>query len=386
MGTRAGMTITAPAAVTAAGRLDTSRLTVGVEEEFLLLDPVTLRNVPAAGAVREAMPAEVREQSRPEFRHSMIEMVTPVCTGMDEVGEQLRRLRRAAATAATGNGAHLVAVGATPIAEPDRTVTADPRFQAILGHYGPIIDNPAVCGCHVHVGVPDRELAVQVCNHLRPWLPVVQALAVNSPFQAGRDTGHASWRAMQLDRWPALGPTPWFASAADMDRTVGLLVASGVMLDDSLVLWHARPSATYPTVEVRVADTLPAAGDTVLVAALIRALVATAIDDIAGGRCAPRVPGDLVRAAHWNAAHQGLDGTLLDLHCDRARPAWDVVGDLTGTVAAALSRAGDLTLVREGLARLRAEGSGASRQRREFARTGDLRAVLTGLAGRTANG
>jgi carboxylate-amine ligase len=373
-------------AVAAARSLGSSLLTVGVEEEFLLLDADSMVNVPAAEAVLKSLPPELRGQSRQEFRHSMIEMVTPVCTGLDEVRQQLRRLRRAAAHAADTNGALLVAVGATPIAEPCRIVTGNPRYQAILDHYGPVVDDPAVCGCHVHVGVPDRELAVQVCNHLRPWLPVVQALTVNSPFHAGRDTGHASWRAMQLDRWPALGPPPWFASAADFDRTVGLLVASGIMLDDSLILWHARPSATYPTVEVRVADVCPTVDDTVLLTGLVRALVTTAIDDIADGHTAPPIPDVLVRAAHWNSAHQGIDGTLLDVRHNRARPAWELVDELVGTVTTALSRYGDLPLVEAQLAKLRTDGTGTNRQRRQFERTGDLRAVLADLARQTANG
>ena len=360
--------------------------TLGVEEEFLLLDPAGGENVPAATAVLAGLPAGVREQSRLEFRHSMVEMVTGVCTSLAEAEEQLRQLRRAAAASARAAGARLVAVGATPVAEPRPAVSDNPRFRAIAEHYGPIVADPAVCGCHVHVGVADRGLAVQVSNHLRVWLPVVQALAANSPFFAGADSGQASWRSLQLERWPSLGPAPLFTSAAHYDDTVRLMVDSGVMLDASMVLWYARPSTTYPTVEVRVADVCPTVADTVLLAGVIRALVATAIDDIAGGLTAPGVPDGLLRAAHWNAAHRGLGGTLLDLRAGRARPAWDVVGDLIAAVRPALRRHDDLALVEAELARLRKEGTGADRQRRVYARTGDLRTVLTELAGWTVRG
>ena len=364
----------------------TGRLTVGVEEEFLLLDPETGRNVPAVGAVADALGDDVREYHRREFRHSMVEMVTPVCTTVPELHEHLLRHRRAAAQAAEKAGACLVAVGATPVGEPDRTVTDDPRYRAILGHYGPIVADPPVCGCHVHVGVPDRETAVQVGNHLRVWLPVVQAMSVNSPLHAGADTGHASWRAMQLDRWPTLGPAPWLESAADLDRTVALLVSSGMMLDERLVLWHARPSARYPTIEIRVADVCATADDTVLIAGLVRALVATALDDLAAGRPAPRVPGLAVRAAHWNAAHQGLGGTLLDPREGRPRPAWDLVDELVSTVRPALEQQGDQELTASLLARLRAGGTGAQRQRDVLKRTGSLPEVLADLGRRTVTG
>jgi glutamate---cysteine ligase / carboxylate-amine ligase len=360
--------------------------TLGVEEEFLLLDPETGENAQTAPAVLADLPAEVRERSRLEFRHSMVEMVTGVCSDLAEAGRQMRESRRAAAGAAERAGARLVAVGATPVAERRPTVTDNPRYQAIARHYGPIVADPAVCGCHVHVGVADRELAVQVSNHLRPWLPVLQALAVNSPFFAGVDTGTASWRAMQLDRWPSLGPAPFFASGQDYDETVRLMVDAGTMIDASLVLWHARPSTAYPTIEVRMADVGPTVADTLLLAGLVRALVATAVDDIAAGADAPAVPDGVLRAAHWNAAHRGLGGTLLDLRAGHARPAWDVVGDLVAVVRPALRRHGDLSLVDAELARLREQGTGADRQRRVHERTGDVRAVLAELAEWTVRG
>ena len=362
------------------------RMTLGVEEEFLLLDPVTGENAPAAEKVLAGLTDDDRGQSRLEVRHSMVEMVTGVCTGLDEVRGQLSGLRRAAAESAAATGAALVAVGATPVADPHRTVTDNPRFQAIGRHYGPIAHDPAVCGCHVHVGVPDRELAIQVCNHLRVWLPVVQALTVNSPLFEGADTGHASWRSIQLERWPSLGPSPLLASGEEYDRTVRTLVASGVMLDESMVLWYARPSATWPTVEVRVGDVCLTVDDTVLVAGLIRALVATAVEDVTAGVPAPGVPDYLLRAAHWNAAHGGLEGTLLDPVRGTARPAWELVGELVDRVTPALERHGDVAEVRTGLDRLRRDGTGADRQRRILRRTGDVRTVLTEVARLTVAG
>ncbi len=360
--------------------------TLGVEEEFLLLDPVTGVNVPAAEQVLAGLAADVRDRSRLEVRHSMVEMVTGVCTGLGELREQLGELRRAAAGSAAATGAALVAVGATPIADPRRAVTDNPRFRAIGRHYGPIAHDPAVCGCHVHVGVPDWELAVRVCDHLRGWLPVVQALTVNSPLFDGADTGHASWRSMQLERWPGLGPSPLLGSAAAYDRTVRTMVASGVMLDESMVLWYARPSARWPTVEVRVGDVCLTVDDTVLVAGLIRALVATAVEDVAAGVPAPEMPDHVIRAAHWNAAHRGLEATLLDPLRGVARPAWDLVEELVGTVTPALRHHGDLAGMRAGLDRLRRHGTGAARQRRILRRTGDLPATLAELARLTVDG
>ncbi|RIV40057.1 carboxylate-amine ligase [Micromonospora radicis] len=362
-------------------------LTLGVEEEFLLLDPATGESLPVAERVRAALTGAPRRQSRQEFRHSMLEMVTPVCTDLTRLREQLLALRRAAADAGRTAGARLVAVGATPVHDRHLSVPDEQRYHAMSRRFGPVAHDPAVCGCHVHVGVPGRELAVQVCNHLRPWLPVVQALTANSPLYDGRDTGHASWRSMQLERWPSIGPTPYFRSAADYDATVEELITAGIMLDASMVYWYARPSASYPTVEVRVGDVCPTVDDAVLVAALVRALVDTMIDRVRGGIPPARIRDCLVAAAHWRAAHEGLDGELVDLRGGGARPAWHLVDELLDTVAPALTRHGDLDLVVGQLDRLRRDGTGASRQRRIMAGTdGDVQAVLEHLITQTVAG
>lgn len=333
-----------------------------------------------AEQVLGALPPAARRQSSLEFRRSMVELVTPVCAGLDEVRDALTGLRHAATTAAERAGAHLVAVGATPVAEPQPAVADEPRYRAIVERYGPIALDAAVCGCHVHVGVADRELAVRVCNQLRVWLPTLQALTANSPFYAGTDTGYASWRCTQLERWPSLGPTPYFESAEDYDRTVDALIVSGVILDAAMVYWYARPSARYPTVEVRVADACPTVADAVLLAGLVRALVATAIDQLRHDAPEPPIRDCLLTAAHWHAAHDGLGGTLIDPRTGAARPAWDLVDELVTTVTPALRRHGDLVRVTAGLARLRRQGTGAARQRRLFQRAASLPELLNTLA------
>jgi carboxylate-amine ligase len=373
-----------PASAPGRAVADRRHLTLGVEEEFLLLDPATGVNTPVAERVIAALPDDLREQSHLELRTSMVEMVTSVCTDLSELREQVARHRRMAGAAAATAGARLVAVGATPVDDPQRDVPDRPRYRDMVRRYGPVALDPALCGCHVHVGVPDRELAVRVCNRLRVWLPVVQALTANSPFHAGADTGHASWRSVQLLRWPGVGPTPHFGSAADYDATVAALVTSGVMIDDAMVYWYARPSASYPTVEVRVGDVCPTTDDTVLVAALIRALVATMIDDERAGAPVEEVRDCVLSAAHWHAAREGLDGTLVDLRLGGVlRPAWEVVDELVATVSPALLRHGDIELVVTQLARLREHGAGATRQRRVYGRTGDINAVLADLARQT---
>ncbi|MCV7200908.1 YbdK family carboxylate-amine ligase, partial [Mycolicibacterium peregrinum] len=161
----------------------------------------------------------------------------------------------------------------TPHAFP---VTDAPRYRRIGAQFGMIAHEQGICGCHVHVRVPDRAAAIYVSNWLRPWLPSLLALSANSPLYRNADTGHASWRSVLWSRWPAAGPPPFFTSPEDFDRTVRLLVDAGVILDEDMVYWDVRPSADFPTVEVRVADVPATVAETVLLATLIRAAVMTA--------------------------------------------------------------------------------------------------------------
>nr|GID40907.1 putative glutamate--cysteine ligase 2 [Actinoplanes campanulatus] len=374
----AARTVTWPATATV--------LTVGVEEEFLLLDPATGANLPVADQVMAALPESLHRRSRREMRRSMIELVTGVCTGMRDVRAQLSAQRRATADIAEAAGARLVAVAATPVAEPDVGVPCEQRYQHLAEKYGPVAHDPAACGLHVHVGVPDRELAVQVCNHLQVWLPVIRALTSNSPLFLGADTGHASWRSVQLLRWPSIGPTPYFASARDYGRTVADLISSEMVLDEASIYWYARLSPTYPTVEIRVGDVCADVDDTVLVTALVRAAVATAITDIRAGLPASRPRDCVLDAANWRSARDGLSGDLIDLRLGRARPAWELVDEFFATVSPALLETGDLELVLDGLNRLRDIGDGATRQRAILHATGDIRTVLAALAAWTQGG
>lgn len=367
-------------------RAPRSALTLGVEEEFLLLHPDTAATMPVVDSVMAALPQPARACARREFRACQLELASPIATDLTQLRRQLRYLRSTAAAASRVVGARLVAIAATPLPDPDPPLSGDPRYAAMARRFGAITAEPGVCGCHVHVGLPDRELAVQVSNHLRLYLPTIQALAANSPLYAGRDSGYASWRCVQFARWPSAGPTPYLKSAEDYDQTIRQLIASGVMLDQAMVYWYARPSATYPTIEVRVADVCPTVDETVLLAGLTRGLVAHFIGEVRRGALAPPVAQRLVVAAHWRAARDGLDGQLVDLRALRLRPAWQLVDELVAMIRPELIRYRDWRTVAKGLARLRRCGNGAQRQRRLYRDGGQIEAVAAYLAEQTEAG
>jgi carboxylate-amine ligase len=233
---------------------------------------------------------------------------------------------------------------------------------------------------HVHVSIPDPESGVQVLNHLRPWLPILQAATVNSPFYGGQDTGYGSWRSVMWERWPTVGPTPYLESHEQYETLVADLVASGAMLDEGMLYWYARLAANYPTVEIRMGDVCPTLDDAMLLAALARALVATILRDVREGIPAPNVAHPLLMAAHWRAAHDGLEGMNIDMATREPRPAWRLMRQLFDYVRPQLERHGDLEMTTILLGRLRAKGTGAARQRAILARNGSVTDVVDWLA------
>lgn len=359
-------------------------MTVGVEEEFLLVDSASGGTAARAPSVlgRLRSPDGTGAGFHRELLSTQVESATPVCTGLDELRGRLADGRLALAAAARAEGLRLVASGTAVLPCPDPPAAEGERFTRITDRYAAVVRGYQCCGCHVHVGVPDRETGVAVVNHLAPWLPTLLALSANSPFQQGRDTGYASWRMVEQTRFPGSGITPFFRSAAEYDRRIERLVECGALVDERMTFWLARLSPRYPTVEVRVADVGGSVDDTVLQAALTRALVDHALAELAAGREAPPLNEQLCAAAVWSAARYGLDGQGVDLRREHPVPARELVAELLSVVRPFLEENGDLAEVRSALDRLDEEGTGAVRQRR--AADAGLRAVVDMLAEQTA--
>ncbi|MCV7419205.1 glutamate--cysteine ligase [Mycobacterium yunnanensis] len=366
------------------GRINTPEPpTFGVEEEFLLVDantgePAPLNRVVADHARTRGVELEL------ELTSCQVETTSEVAHTSADLRRELIRLRRGTADAATAAGARLLAVALPPTLPQHFPVTDKPRYAHIAERFGMIAHEQGISGCHVHVAVADRDVAVRVATRLRPWLPLLLALTANSAVYRNADTGHASWRSVLWARWPSAGPPPPFDSAAEYDAAVKEMLATGAMLDDGMVYWDVRPSANFPTVEVRVADVPATVADTVLFATLVRALVMTVL---AEDEPRPPIAPHVLKAAYWTAARYGLEGQLVDLPGDGAlRPAADLLHGLVEHVGPALAALGDDEMVRAEVDRVLATGNGATRQRRAWARRGDVADVVAEAATATVEG
>ncbi len=359
--------------------------TIGVEEEYQIVHPQTRELRPRAERIlaQEA----VGDNVTPELYLSQIEIGTPICHTLADVRGELTRLRREVVRAALRDGSRIAAAGTHPFSHwEDQLITPKARYVGIWQDYQQLAREHLIFGCHVHVGVKDRELAIQVINRVRPHLHTLLALAANSPFWLGNDTGYASFRTEVWRRWPMSGTPQVLASRADYDSLVEELVATESVTDASKIYWDVRPALHFETVEFRVTDVCLTIDEAVMVAGLTRALARTCFEHARRDAPFDHARPELLRAAKWRAARYGLDADLIDVEAKASAPAAEVIENFLGFLRPSLEAHGEWdeisALVRETVGR----GNGASRQRAAYAQANSLEDVVDFIAAETAKG
>lgn len=350
----------------------------GVEEEMLLVDPVT----GAAVALADEVTGGGEGAPGTELQRQQVETDTAPCVTLDALASQIRARRLAAAEAAERENCQVAALATSPPAVSPKT-TPDERYLRMAEEYALTAQEQLTCGCHVHVRIESEEEGVAVLDRIRPWLPTLLALTANSPFWQGHDTGYASYRYQVWGRWPSAGPAEPFGTPHTYHETVRAMIESGTLLDEGMVYYDARLSRNYPTVELRVADVCLPAEDAVLLAALARGLVETAVREWRAGEPPPVVRTELLRLASWRASRSGLSGELVHPATRRPVPADAAVRALLDHVTPALADLGDHEWAADLTAGLLSRGNGADLQRRTYEETGDLAAVVRAAVART---
>jgi carboxylate-amine ligase len=359
--------------------------TLGAEEEMLLLDGAT-------GQVALVAPELLRRLggapwAKHELMRFQLETITGVCTSLDELRAELAEHRVAAAGVAERLGSRLVASGTAPYGSPGLACLTDgPRYLELARRFAAIVAVSGTGGYHVHVGVASRELGVQVLARLRPWLPQLLALSVNSPIADGHDTGWASRRYPLQGRWPTARPPPVCACAADYDAEVVDVIQRGEALDERGVYFLARLSPRYPTVEVRIADVCLDIGTAVLLAGLARALVDTAAEEARRGAPVAVVPDSRIAAAALAAARHGLTGPGLDPWSGAVVAQRTLVDRVLAHTRAALERSGDAEEIGALLRALHERGPGEARQRAMWSGAASPAGFARALADATITG
>ncbi|MDB4948139.1 MAG: putative glutamate--cysteine ligase 2 [Gemmatimonadetes bacterium] len=341
--------------------------TVGVEEEYQLLDAATgeLRS-----RARWVIAGDWADELHPEMQQHTVEVQTRVCRGTECLRDDLARLRFQASVAAGAEGLRIASAGTHPFAaELGHAFTDEPAYRRIRREYRHLAETQGIYGMHVHVGVPRGRDRVKAMNVARLHLPLLLALTASSPFFQGTDTGYASYRTLVWRRWPRSGPPPRMADEAEMRGLVQWLTETGSIDAPGRIYWELRPHHVYPTLELRVADATPRLEDAVAAAALARAIVAGAVEGVLREPDAPPVTVSAMLAENgWRVSRDALGATLIDLDAPEPRtiPLRDALlrlADRVGPLAAELGD-GDLGGMLDGVLRR----GGAAERIREAAR------------------
>ncbi len=356
--------------------------TLGVEEEFHLVDPKTRQIAPDAERV---LSGAKTNRVEPELQKSQIETGTEVCETLDELRQELKRRRGEVAEAAGAVGRRIAASGTHPLSDWRSTQTFPKEAYVLVErNYQQLAREQVVCGCHVHVGFDDPEEAIEVMNRLRPWLPPILALSSNSPFWMGETTGYRSYRNRIWQRWPIAGIPGTFRNRLEYDTLVKTLLSTGSIDDPARIYWDVRASNKFNTLEVRIADACMDVDDSLLVAVLIRALCQTCHKQASDGAPADELRAELLQAAVWRAARYGVSNELLDVISERSLPAWEMLSKLLEFVGPVLESRGEWNEVSALMDQVRSRGTGASRQLKVYERTGRLEAVVDLVVAETA--
>ncbi len=361
--------------------------TIGVEEEYQIIDPDTRELSPCAEAILEDAQKTLGDEVQLEIHQSQIEVATIICHTLSDVRTQLARLRREVIAAAARHNKQIAASSSHPFSHwTNQQITPHERYSGLEHDYQQLAREQSIFGCHVHVGIEDRELAVQVMNHMRPWLTVLLALSCNSPFWWGTDTGYASYRTLVWSRWPFSGPPPIFSSLADRQSLITALVETGSVKEPTKIYWDMRLSERFDTIEVRIMDLFTTIDDAVMAAGLVRALVQTCYGKVLRDEPFPPVRHELLRAANWRAARYGLSGNLVDTVAERAISAEHMLQRFLDFLRPALDAEGDWEEVSTRVNCMLHYGTGAARQLAIYQHTRNMRDIVDFIVTETAKG
>ena len=369
--------------------------TIGIEEEYLLVDPKTrgLAIDPPATMFEECE-ARFKELVKPEFMKSQIEVATRVCKTVAEARNNLAWLRSTVADVAGKHGLAPIAASTHPFAEwHDQIHTDKERYNVLARDMQAVARRLLICGMHVHVGIDDDDLRIDLLNQVVYFLPHLLMLTTSSPFWRGHDTGLKSYRLAVFDELPRTGLPEHLTSFTEYERHVDVLVRAGLIPDATMLWWDVRPSATFPTIEMRITDVCPRIDDTVAVAALYMCILRMLYRLRRDNQRWRMYASMLVNENRWRAQRYGLDEGLVDFGKGKVVPAAELMEELielTAEDADALGCAAEVARCRD----IVADGTSAHRQLAAYAQATDggaapedaLKAVVDLLIEETAAG
>jgi len=351
--------------------------TIGIEEEYQTVDPVTrdLRSHIHAEIIEKGK-ILLQERVKAEMHQSVVEVGTSVCSNIKDAKDEVKKLRRDMIVLARENGLRLAAAATHPFADwRAQEIYPDERYQNIVEDMQLVARANLIFGLHVHIGVEDRETAIHMMNHARYFVPHILALSTNSPFWLGMNTGLKSYRCKVFDKFPRTNIPDYFPSYGEYENFIKLLIKTGCIDNAKKIWWDIRPHPFFNTIEFRICDIPMRVDETIALAALIQATVAKLYKLYSANQGFRLYRRALIMENKWRAARYGLHGKLIDFGKQTQVPVQELILEYLAFIDDVVDELGSREEI-EYVHKIMEMGSGADRQIRVFEETGDLKKVV----------
>ncbi len=356
--------------------MDPKMFTLGIEEEFQIVDPVTRDLKSHIEEILEEGKIILRENIKPEMHQSVVEVGTEICQTIQDARREVIKLRSTLSDLARKKNLCIAAAGTHPFARWDaQKITDQARYKEIVEDMQQVARANLIFGLHVHVGMPDRETAIQVMNTARYFLPHIFALSTNSPFWMGSNTGFKSYRIKIFERFPRTGIPDIFESLSDYEDYIKLLIKTKCIDNPKRVWWDIRLHPFFDTLEWRVCDIPMRVDETIALAALMQAVTAKLYKLFKQNLGFRIYKTRLLNENRWRAARYGIDGKLIDFGKEKEIPFTNLMDELLEFVDDEIDELGSRKEV-EYVKEILKMGTGADRQLKIWNETKDINAVV----------
>ncbi len=361
-------------------------LNIGIEEEYQIVDPATRELRSYVQRFLERGQTVLPDQIHPEFLQSQVAAGTRICWNAQEARDELVRIRRSIWELAESEGLWVAAAGTHPFSSwAQQEVSPFGRYPELARFLQDVGRRLLIFGLHVHIGIEDVELRIQVMNRIRYFLPLLLALSASSPFWHNRDTGLKSYRSVLFESLPRTGIPPRFDSYADYRGYVDLLLKTDSIAEPTHIWWDVRPSEKFPTLEVRIPDMASRVDEAVCLVALVQAIAAKLVRLQQAGQPWPLYRRHLLDENKWRALRYGIEGKLIDLHKEQETPVPTLVEETLTWLDDVVDSLGSRAEV-EYVTTILRQGTGADRQLAVYRKAGNLRAVVDRIVEETREG
>jgi len=354
-------------------------LTIGIEEEYQIVDPETGELTSYITEFLEKGTMLFRDQLKPEFLQSQVEVGSKVCKNIQEASEEIRRLRSMLSEIAETNNRRIIAAGTHPFSHwRDQIVTDEERYIGLYDSMKYVAKRLLIFGMHIHVGIKDRDLRIDIMNQIRYFMPHVLTLSTSSPFWRGQDTGFKSYRNIVFEDLPRTGIPERFNSALEYDQYTNTLIKSGCIDEPTKIWWDIRPHAKFPTLEFRIFDCTTKVDEVIAIAALIQALIAKLIHLRKFNQTWRTYRRSLIEENKWRAIKDGIDGKLIDFGKEEEVPLRSLMEEMIEFIDDVIDPLGSRHEI-EYIRTILNEGTSADRQLKCYKETGSFKAVIDQL-------